>query len=72
MRDCQKLEANHGKSKFDCRIKSFQTLPCIFNINVFSSTTLRELGFKVADNLETIEVSKFPGEICNRNFEVFE
>ena len=40
--------------------------------HVVSSTALRELGFKVADNLETIEVSKFPGEICNRNFEVFE
>ena len=64
MRDCQKLEANHGKYKLSGSAMYFY--------NVSSSTALRELGFKVADNLETIEVSKFPGEICNRNFEVFE
>ena len=33
-------------------------VPGVFlNMFVFSSTALRELGFKVADNLETIEVS---------------
>ena len=58
---CAGLPKTGSKSwrvKFFPLEKRFLTGSYLFlNRLVFSSTALRELGFKVADNLESIEVS---------------